>query len=109
MNLDQKKVSEIIKKYHEKIIDIFKDQLENMILYGSFARDEAYEGSDIDILVILRPPFDYANAMRKTSELTANMSIQYDVVISRVFVSNSDFKERNLPFFMNVRREGIAA
>jgi hypothetical protein len=73
------------------------------------ARNKAHKGSDIDILVSLRAPFDYMEAIRKSSELTAKLSIEHDVVISRIFVSNDDIQRRNLPFFMNVRREGVPA
>jgi len=107
MSFSQTKIMAIVRKYREKLGEIFGDQLENVIVYGSFARNEAHKGSDIDILVVLRAPFDYMEAIRKSSELTAKLSIEHDVVISRIFVSNDDIQRRNLPFFMNVRREGV--
>ena len=109
MNLNQKQIQAIVKEYRQGLKEIFGNKLENVLLYGSCARNEARDDSDIDILVILRPPFDYGNAIRKTSELTAKMSIEHDVVISRVFASNNDYQKRNIPFFMNIRREGLPA
>ena len=109
MSLSQKKIMAIVRKYREKSREIFGDQLEKVIVYGSFARNEAHRSSDIDILVVLRAPVDYMESIRKSSELTAELSIEHDVVISRIFVSNDDIQRRNLPFFINVRREGVPA
>ena len=107
MKSERERVVKIVREYQEQLRAVFGDQLEGVYLYGSFARDEAHNCSDVDVLVLLRPPFDYAEAMRKTSELTSRMSIEHDVVISRVFVSSEEMKSKNLPFYMNVRREGV--
>ena len=34
-------------------------QFRGLVLYGSVARRQAGAASDIDLLVLLRPPFDY--------------------------------------------------
>ncbi|MBI2567873.1 MAG: nucleotidyltransferase domain-containing protein [Candidatus Schekmanbacteria bacterium] len=100
---------QVVREYREGLESLFGDQLVGITLYGSFARGEGREGSDIDILCVLDGPFDYGEAIRRSSELTANLSLAHDVVLSRVFVSEADFKTRNLPFLMNVRREGVPA
>jgi hypothetical protein len=35
------------------------------------------------------------------------MSLENDVVISRAFVSKKEYKEKQSPFLINVRREGV--
>ena len=107
MSLNQTKIMAVVREYRRKLKEIFGNQLDNVILYGSFARDEGRKGSDIDILFVLHAPFVYMEAIRKLSHITAEMSIENDVVISRVFVPNEDIQRRKLPFFMNIRREGI--
>ena len=107
--MDQSKVEKAVREYREGLEKLFEDQLVGVILYGSFARGEGREDSDIDVLCVLRGPFDYGEAVRRSSELPASLSLAYDVVLSRVFVSEADLKTRNLPFFMNVRREGVPA
>ncbi len=109
MRLDQSKLKAIVREYREELERLFGDQLVRVTLYGSFARGEGRPDSDIDILCVLRTPFDYYEAIRKSSELTARLSLAHDVVLSRVFVSEEDLKTRGLPFFMNIRREGIPA
>ncbi|MBI5244847.1 MAG: nucleotidyltransferase domain-containing protein [Elusimicrobia bacterium] len=105
--MDQSKIAKVVREYREGLERLFGDQLVSVTLYGSFARGEEREDSDIDILCVLRSPFDYNDAIQKSSELTASVSLAHDVVLSRVFVSKEDVKSRNLPFFMNIRREGV--
>ena len=109
MSIDQSEITAIVREYREGLERLFGDQLVSVTLYGSFARGEGREDSDIDILCVLRAPFDFYEAIRKSSELTARLSLAHDVVLSRLFVSEEDLKTRGLPFFMNIRREGIPA
>jgi predicted nucleotidyltransferase len=85
----------------------YQDNLESIILYGSQARDDAQEYSDIDILVVLKIAFNYREEIEKTSHFIADLSLEYDTVISRAFISTQRFHEENNPFLLNVRREGI--
>mgnify|MGYP000318298070 CR=1 FL=1 len=107
--MNDSKVMEIVQEYREGLKEIFGERLVEVILYGSFARGEGHEESDIDLLCVLRAPFDYNEAIKKSSQLTASISLTHDVVLSRVFVSEQDLRTRNLPFFLNVRREGVPA
>jgi predicted nucleotidyltransferase len=107
LRMDKSVLDKILEEYRKGLKAIFGEQLISVTLYGSVARGEDREDSDIDLLCVLRSPFDYAEAIRETSELTAELSLANDVVLSRVFVSEDDLQVRDLPFFMNIRREGI--
>jgi predicted nucleotidyltransferase len=85
----------------------YQDNLESIILYGSQARDDAKEYSDIDILVVLKKAFNYREEIEKTSHFIADLSLENDTVISRAFISTQRFHEENNPFVLNVRKEGI--
>jgi predicted nucleotidyltransferase len=76
-------------------------------LYGSQARKEAVEGSDIDVLCVMNKPFRYGDLIKRTSEATAEVSLKYDVVISRVFVTREAYESHQSPFLMNVRKEQL--
>ena len=87
--------------------DIFGEQFDRMLLYGSYARKEARPDSDIDVLIVLRDKFDYSEMIKRTSEIVARLSLENDVVISRSFVTREQFEQEKSPFLLNVRREGI--
>ncbi|NUQ59295.1 MAG: hypothetical protein HUU12_07950 [Anaerolineales bacterium] len=61
----------------------------------------------MDILVVMKKDFDYSDMLRLSSRLVASLSLENDVVISRAFVTKSQYETLQVPFLMNVRREGI--
>ncbi|MGO8677933.1 MAG: nucleotidyltransferase domain-containing protein [Limisphaerales bacterium] len=82
-------------------------RLEAAYLFGSRARGEAQSGSDIDVLVVVRGDCDYGDLVRRTSTFVSDLSLKYDIVISRAFVSKDRFEREQSPFLLNVRREGV--
>lgn len=101
-------VQKILAEYRVRLAALLGDNLESVVLYGSRARGDAEEGSDIDVLCVMRRPFDYGEMIEATSEVTAEISLKYDVVLSRAFVTLDDYRFRKTPFLANVRREGVA-
>lgn len=99
---------EILRAYGAGLREALGDALDVVILYGSHARGEAHDDSDIDVLCVMRRPFDYGEMIARTSVLTARLSLEYDVVLSRAFATRDDYEMRQLPFLMNIRREGVA-
>ncbi|MBI4559315.1 MAG: nucleotidyltransferase domain-containing protein [Candidatus Hydrogenedentes bacterium] len=98
----------VLHEYRQGVHRIIGDDLDSIILYGSQARGDAADDSDIDVLCIMKRPFDYGELILKTSTVSAEISLEYDVVISTTFVTRSDYEVRHTPFLMNVRREAVS-
>ena len=101
------KLDAILHTLRQELIQALGRQLAQVVLYGSGARGEARPDSDIDVLVVVNGEVDYPDLMRRTSAIIAEVSLRYDVVISRTFASQNQFKTEQSPFLINVRREGI--
>ena len=101
-------IQEILKRFKKELVNIYGDKIQSILLYGSRARGDEHPDSDIDILIILKDEFNYSEMLKRSDDLAASLSLENDVVISRVFVSEKDYRERQIPFLMNIRREGIA-
>ena len=88
--------------------DIFRNNITMIILYGSAARGDATEESDIDIAIVVRSQMDDATKRRFLS-WAADMDIRYERVFSIVDIEESNMKkwEDVLPFYRNVKKEGI--
>ncbi len=105
--MTEKRLSQILQTLRQELSQILGDQLEAVYLFGSQVRGEARASSDIDVLVVVRGEFDYADLIRRTSSAVSALCLQYDVVISRAFVSKERFAREQSPFLLNVRREGV--
>lgn len=89
------------------LTDIFREDITMIILYGSYARNEATDESDIDIAIVIKNRMD--DETRKCFvRWAAAMDIRYERVFSIVDIQESDLKkwENILPFYRNVREEG---
>jgi predicted nucleotidyltransferase len=106
--ISQTRLRQILKEYRTRLEETLGEDLDSIVLYGSQARGDAVEGSDIDVLCVMKRPFDYGELILRTSEITSEISLKYDVVLSRSFARLEDYKTRQTPFLMNVRREGVA-
>jgi len=98
-------VREIVAEYRERLREVLGNELDSLVLYGSQARGDATAESDIDVLCIMKQPFDYGELVLRTARVSAAVSLEHDVVVSTAFVTREDFETRNTPFLMNVRRE----
>lgn len=105
MNTD---VRSILNELRAGLEVLYADRLANVVLYGSQARGDATDESDIDVLLVLREPFRRTEEMKRTSQFFASLSLKYDTLISRQFVSEDDYLWAKTPLLLNVRREGIA-
>ena len=88
------------------LTEVFQRNLSAIILYGSIARGEATNESDIAI--IIKDKIDN-QTKRQFISWAAEMDLRYERVFSIVDIQEENMKkwERILPFYRNIRREGI--
>lgn len=90
------------------LLEIFKDNIEAIILYGSVARNESTQESDVDIAIIIRT--DMSDITReKFIQWSAEFDLRYDRVFSIVDIQEKNMQKWGnvLPFYQNVQKEGI--
>lgn len=102
-----KQRTRLIKQISSRIAHQLGERVDRILLYGSYARGDARDDSDIDLLIITKDEPDHKDLIYQTSELVARISLDNDLVISRAFISKHRFETEESPFTLNVRREGI--
>jgi predicted nucleotidyltransferase len=102
-------IKELLARLRRGLEHLYGERLAGVYLFGSFARGEATSESDVDILVVLDEVIDYGQEIERTGHLVSELSLDYDVSISRFFVSSSAWQHRDSPFLSNVREQARAA
>ena len=102
----KKELENIIQEFKIEIRKIVGSNLKRILLFGSYARGDAEEGSDIDLLLIFDSKVS-SDTIRKIRGVSNSLSLKYDVVISEFLFTEEDFENYKTPFLLNVKKEGI--
>ena len=100
----------IIVQLCETLKSIFPDEQFDVILFGSYARNDADDGSDIYVMFLVDS--SRQTIMKKQwqiGEAAAKVLMDFGVVVSPI-VENRAYYHDNadlLPFFKNVQQEGV--
>jgi predicted nucleotidyltransferase len=80
-----------------------------IILFGSQARGDAESDSDIDVMLVLKDPVQLDDELKRVTPVTAALSLEHNVVISTIYMSERRYASEQSPLLNNARRDGIAA
>ena len=102
-----KPISTVLPQIRENLKQIYGEQLDKLILFGSQAKETAQPDSDIDILIVLKDIFNYSQESEKISQPIADLCLEYNVLISCAFATSEQLENYNSGFFRNVRQDGL--
>jgi len=88
----------------------FKTQLHEIKLFGSKARGDFDESSDIDVFIVFNREVDW-KFKDQIYSLIFDIDLKYDVFISARIYSAKRLVEKRmkaLPFIQNVHKEGVS-
>ena len=90
---------------------IYGDRLKAVYLYGSYARGDYRPGSDVDVMILLSDYKNYWNEQKKISQLASDISLEYEVTVSCIFIKELQWKTARdeRPLLYNIHREGVPA
>lgn len=108
--MTEEKIKEVVDKFADEAKKIYGSKLQKIILYGSCARGDFENDSDIDILVLLDVPQENINSERnRILDVADKLDLDYDVVLAPVF-QNYTVYQKYIPvsvFYQNIEREGV--
>lgn len=102
---------EVIRAYAEGLRAIYGDKLVRVTLFGSYARGDFTEESDIDILVVVDLDDAGLNRLRKAMvHLTFETNLAHDVDIEPVVLSQQEYRQWSSahPLLKDAQRDGVS-
>ncbi len=100
-------VEKLLAELKKGLTALYGQRLKAVYLFGSYARGDYEEGSDLDVLVVLKD-FDHAPAeLDRTDGLMGELSLKYLITISPIFMREHDWLTADKPLLRNVRVEGV--
>lgn len=102
------KIKKILEEVKRRLNDIYGDKLKGIILYGSYARGDFSEGSDIDLIILLEYMEESSAEREKYFDVIWELELIYDVVISIIPLREEEYRTRRMPLILNAKREGIS-
>ena len=103
----KQKFERILIEAKESLARIYKKRFAGLVLYGSYARGEAYKSSDIDLMVILKGKVIPGKEVDHMMDAVYDLSLKYDELISVYHVSVNMYNKSQSPLVMNAKKEGI--
>lgn len=103
-------MTNVLQQYISEIIRIYGSSLKEIILYGSYARGDNREDSDIDIMILVDlDDMDIKTKGDALSDVTYDFNFDYDLQIMPIVKNQQHFNKwlNAYPFYNNVRREGV--
>ena len=98
---------EIAGKVRSELEKLYGERLRGVYLYGSAARDQLTPDSDIDIAIVLDEIQSRFEEHERTSQLDSDVSLEYDTLVTFLFITEADFKEGLFTIHRVIKREGV--
>lgn len=107
---DNKTLDTILTKTVDKFKDTFQSSLKSVILYGSYARGDFDNESDIDVVALVdieRPEINkyFGDIVKFSSQI----DLEYGIMLSPSIVPYDEYVKfkNDLPYYSNIAKEGV--
>ncbi|NUO19417.1 nucleotidyltransferase domain-containing protein [bacterium] len=98
----------ILAELKQRLTELYGERLSQLILFGSQARGDATEDSDVDVLVVLEGEVEPFVESDQVVPITADISLRLGVVICCMYISRAQYEARKSATLRNAAHEGIA-
>jgi len=96
----------VLRRYRSALAEIYGDQLERVVLFGSRARGDARPDSDYDVAVFLRSLPDRWKELNRLARLRVEFLDEADAFFDTKPYAAAAWEERT-PIMREIRRDGM--
>jgi uncharacterized protein len=109
MNALPTEIRNVILELEKGLKDLYGSRFRGLLLYGSYARGDAREGSDVDLLLLLEGSVDPVREILRLEPVKWPLALEADLALSVMPASADDFEHGKSLFLRSVRKEAIPA
>ncbi len=91
------------------LVELYGQRLKAVYVFGSYAGGDYDENSDLDVMIVLSDYQNYGAEIDQSGELVSQLSLDYDISISRVIMKEIQWQRSDTPLLRNIRSEGVPA
>jgi predicted nucleotidyltransferase len=96
----------ILARFRAAVAEIYGEQLERVVLYGSRARGDHRPDSDYDIAIFIKDPGSFYDESAKLAAITTDILEDTGAVISATPFPAGAYRERT-GFMHELRKDGL--
>lgn len=104
--MDTAELDSILKRCKQALQELYGDRFAGLVLYGSMARGDYDDESDIDLLVLLRGTVRSASEIEPIDAALSGIQAACPRLISARTVSVDDYEQGRWSFLRIAAREG---
>ncbi len=100
----------ILKQLADAYRSVYGNQLVRIILYGSYARGDNTEDSDIDVVALVKGERSaLQEQLKKVWDISSDMELEYGTILSPTVIPYDEYERfvEDLPYYRNIAREGV--
>lgn len=105
-----KNTKQAINEFLTRINEVLENKIKKIILYGSYARGDYNNSSDVDIMILTTLGNEEIELYREViSSIIFDIQVETDIYISPIIknIENYNLRVGFVPFYMNVQNEGV--
>lgn len=100
-------IQPILQELKVRLQGLYDDRLKGLYLFGSYARGEAQDDSDVDVAVVL-DDYEYASdVIEETAAVVSALSLEHNCLLSLIPVRQAAWPGKDDSLLTNIRREGV--
>lgn len=103
-------IKDLLYQFAQDMKKIFAEDFSRIVVYGSYARGDYKENSDVDVMIFVKIPEEQIGSYRETvSDCAFEYFMKYGIDISPIIKNEEHFKDwaDYLPYYRSVRDEGV--
>jgi len=105
---DQKTIAKLAKKIKRHLKERYGSGIKQVILYGSYARGEQTEDSDVDLVVVVDDELDTFTVEESLTDFLFSVLIEEGELVAITAIPEKRFGSYKSPFLLTVQEEGIS-